>query len=522
MILASRSTHRQMAVNMASSIAVFALNLCVSFFLTPFIVAKLGTAAYGFVGLSNNIIGYTSLLTVALNSMAGRFVTVKVHEGNLKHANIYLSSVFFANLLLAGVIFVILAIVVVFLPDWINIPSDLVGDVRLLFSLLAISCCLGLLTGVVSVSTFIRNRLDFSNIRSLVGTVIRVCLLLLMFGLLPPRLWYLGISVVVMEVYALSTNYWFFKELTPELKIKISYFDFGKLREIIASGAWNILNKLSEILSRGFDLLLANLFIGALAMGQLSISQVLPVMVISFVSMISGNFAPEFTRLYAKQDWVALKQELLTSVRISSFISCFPLPILYAYSDIFYSLWLPSENSALLYYLTLLGSFASSVSMPQEPLWNIFTITNRVRQSSLNLIYNSIGSFAVILIAMFFIKDTIVALFVLAGTRTCFGLVRCLTFLPSYGAKCLGFDKSTFYPLIWRNFCNIIIITVVSILLKIFVLEYNWISLILGCLFTVIVSVLSSSYLVLNKKDKEILKGKAFEMLHLKLTAKKI
>lgn len=70
-IVKERSTHRQMAVNMLSGICVFALNLCVSFFLTPFIVGKLGTAAYGFIGLSNNIIGYSGLLTIAVNSMAG-------------------------------------------------------------------------------------------------------------------------------------------------------------------------------------------------------------------------------------------------------------------------------------------------------------------------------------------------------------------------------------------------------------------------------------------------------------------
>lgn len=489
-------------MNMASSVAVFVLNLCVSFFLTPFIVGKLGTAAYGFVGLSNNIIGYTALLTVAVNSMAGRFVTVKVHEGDIKQANIYLSSVFFVNVILAAFIMAVLSVIVLFLPDLINIPVELVGDVRVLFSLLALSTCLGLMVGIISVSTFICNRLDFSNIRTLIGTVIRVVVLLLLFGLLPPRLWYIGISVVVMGIYGILTNYWFFRNLTPELIIKRRYFDFQKLKEVTLAGAWNILNKLSEILSRGLDLLLANLFVGATAMGQLSLSQTLPVLVIGFVSTIAGNFAPEFTRLYAKGESFALKTELLTSVRLSSFIVCIPLSIVYAYSDIFYSLWLPTENTKLLYYLTLLGSFASSISMPQEPLWNIFTITNKVKESSLNLLYNSICSIAVLIGAMFIVDDTIIALYIIAGTRTAFGLIRCLTFLPNYGAKCLGFSSSIFYSAIARSFVNIAIITILSLVFKHYAMHISWLSLVTGALFTAFVGVLSATLIVLKKSDR--------------------
>ena len=130
-----RNVNRQKALNMASSIAVFVLNLCVSFFLTPYIVEKLGTSAYGFVGLSNNIINYSTLLTVAVNSMGGRFVTVSAHRHDIKEANIYMSSVFFANLTIAILILCIFIIVTLFLPELIRSPSSLVLDVQTLFFL---------------------------------------------------------------------------------------------------------------------------------------------------------------------------------------------------------------------------------------------------------------------------------------------------------------------------------------------------------------------------------------------------
>lgn len=499
------SNNRQLVLNMASSMAVFALNLCVSFFLTPFIVKTLGTAAYGFVGLSNNIIGYASLLTVAINSMAGRFITISVHKNDYTQANAYVSSIFFANIILASFILASFIVVTIFLPHLINIPPDLITDVQTLFITLGISSCLGLLTGVFSVTTFIRNRLDISNTRSLFGTIIRVVLMLALFGLFIPKLWYFGVAALVMNVYVISTNFYFFRKLTPDLHIRRRFFKFSKIKEVTASGAWNIISRLSGILSKGFDLLLANLFISAWAMGILSITLVIPSLVLSFFGSICGNFSPNFTKLYAEGNMQGLKNDLLKSIRLCGFVCCIPLSIIFAYSDIFYRYWLPSENCDLLYLITVLGSFGMVVAMPLEPLWNIFTIANKVKRSSLNLLYNSVASFAVVLASMFVVESDFARLIILASTRMVFGAIRCVSFLPLYGSKCLGFKRSTFYPITIKNVINIIIVTGGSILFKLFFLESSIAGLIIGAIFTTVFGFALSFYTILQKNDRQYL-----------------
>lgn len=492
-----------MAINMASSICVFALNLCVTFFLTPFIVGKLGTAAYGYIGLSNNILGYTSVLTVAINSMAGRYVTLKMHERQYTEANKYMSSVFYSNFAISCVIIIGVIIATVFLPDLIRIPIPLVSDVKTLFLLLGISSCIGLMTGIISVGAFIRNRIDITNVRNLIGSFMRVSLLLLLFGILVPRLWYVGFTILVMNMYVLVSNYVFLRRLTPELTLSYRYFDWKHVKEVTLSGAWNILSKLSEILSRGFDLLLANLFISAKAMGLLSITQAIPLMIVSFFAMLSGNFAPEFTRLYAIKDFDKLKAELLKAVRMTGFLSCIPLSIFFAYGDVFYGLWLPKENAGILYLLSCLGTFGLIFGMPQEPLWSIFTITNKVKQSSLNLFYNSIAIFLTVLLSVILIKDDMVRLICLAGIRSLYGTIRVTTFLPVYGAKCLGFNKTTFYPLIIRNLFNVCLITGLSIIIKKLFMSHTWISLIIGSVATTIIGILIASFTVLKQNDRK-------------------
>lgn len=501
--LKERATHRQMAINMLSGICVFVLNLCVAFFLTPFIVSKLGMAAYGFIGLSNNLISYTAILTIAINSMSGRFVTVKVHEGNLSDANGYMSSIFYANLLMSGIILIGVIIASVYLQYLIDIPENLVSDVKALFLMLGISSCIGLMTGVISVGAFIRNRLDVTNVRNMAGSFLRVVLLLLLFGLLPAKLWYVGITMVIMNLYTLSANYYFYRVLTPELQIKFEFFDLKKLMEVISAGAWNILTRISDILSRGVDLLLANLFISASAMGLLSIVLTIPMLILSFFSIISGNYAPEFTRLYAIGDFEALKKALLQSVRLTGLLCCIPSSIIFAYGDIIYNVWMPGEDSGLLYMLTCLCSIGMVFGLPQEPLWNIFTITNKLRKSSLNLFYNSIMIFVTVMVAMFVIDDNMNRLIALALIRNIYGTIRVTTFLPIYGATCLGYDRWTFYPPIIRNVVNVAIVTSISLMVKHAFLSSGWMSLFAGVVFTASIGFVISFFTVLKGSDRE-------------------
>ena len=72
---------KSISINFIASMIVFAINLGISFFLTPFVTKRIGTEAYGFVSLANNFVNYATLITIALNSMSGRFVSVAIHQG---------------------------------------------------------------------------------------------------------------------------------------------------------------------------------------------------------------------------------------------------------------------------------------------------------------------------------------------------------------------------------------------------------------------------------------------------------
>ena len=79
-----KSRGKQISFNMIASIVSFVVTIGISLFITPIIVEQLGSEAYGFVTLSNSFVSYAALITVALNSMESRFVSISIYQNDYK------------------------------------------------------------------------------------------------------------------------------------------------------------------------------------------------------------------------------------------------------------------------------------------------------------------------------------------------------------------------------------------------------------------------------------------------------
>lgn len=497
-----RGKNKQLAINMVATVVTFVVNFGINFFLSPFIVRSLGTAAYGFVGLSNNIIGYTSLITIALNSLAGRFITIKYTQGKYDEANRYFSSVFYSNLVLSAIIVLTMGACTIYLEYIFDIPEELVFDVKLLFCLLVINTVIGLLANIYSIAVFVKNRLELSSIRGIIGNLIRAVVLCVMFGLLTPHLWYLGLAGILVSIYSAYTNYKFTNILTPEFKISRANWDFSKVKELIISGSWNVISKLNDMLSQGLDLVVANLLIGPVAMGTFSISKIIPTFVLQFFSQMGAVFAPSLTQQYAEGKIDEMRDALLQSVRIMGFIATLPTVCLYSFGLEFYTLWLPTQNAQELYVLTILGTCGTIFSMPQEGLWSIFTVTNKIKYTSIFLLIQNVVSFSLILFVIPFVEGLFMKLCVFSIVRSVVAIAKNLLFLPLFGAKCLNLSYKTFYPPVIKSFLSFCVAFSFAYSLHLVITADSWITLTVALVCAVVIALIVNSVVILRKSDR--------------------
>ena len=195
---------------MVAQMMAFAINLGISS-LTPYIVKYVGEEAYGFVGLANNFTGYATIITTALNSMAGRFITLSIHRGEHEDTSKYFTSVVMANLFISFFLTIAGGLVLVFLDRLVNVPGNILSDVTLLWALLFASFIIGLVGNVFGVATFARNRLELSSLQRVISNVINAVILVVAFLLFQPHVWYLGLSAVVCGLYTIGTNVYYTK-----------------------------------------------------------------------------------------------------------------------------------------------------------------------------------------------------------------------------------------------------------------------------------------------------------------------
>ena len=223
---------KQTSLNMISQVIAFVINMAISFFLTPFIKKNLPTGAYGFVTLSANFISYATLITTAVNSMAGRFIAVAYYKGDKEDVVKYYSSVIVANVVLCFLLSIPALFLILFLPSIINVPANLVQDVTALFILVFSHFFIDLIGSSYSNAGYVVNRLDMVAMRKTEATLLKGVLSFAIFALLLPRLWFVGVVQLACSTYNFFRNYQIHKKLMPEIRIDVRKFDFSKIGSV--------------------------------------------------------------------------------------------------------------------------------------------------------------------------------------------------------------------------------------------------------------------------------------------------
>ena len=156
-----------MVINLTANIFAFLVSFIISFFITPLIVKTVGKETYGFWGLANNFVNYIMVLTVAMNSLAGRFVTISIHRGEEQEAKSYFNSVMITNLTTALLLVIPGILFVANLEYFLEMPVGNYLDIKLTFAFVFAAFCVNLTSSVFSIAIFAKNKIYLASIRTI-------------------------------------------------------------------------------------------------------------------------------------------------------------------------------------------------------------------------------------------------------------------------------------------------------------------------------------------------------------------
>ena len=497
--------NKQFVINTITTAVNLVIHFAISFFLTSYLVNAVGSTAYGFYGMANNIVNYALIVTNALNSLSARFIGIGVHNKDYKSAKMYYSSVFAGDLVFALIILLPSCFAIYNLEHLIHIPSELMFEVKLLFLIIFLNMCVNIVFSAFGCVYTIKNRLDITALLQLSSNIVKSAILIVLYVLLKPSIVYLGVATLIATLIIAFGNLFFTKKYMPEIGLDISFAKLKGIKEIVTSGIWNSLNQLSITLLNGLDLLIANLMVSAEAMGVLSIAGTIPGVISTFISSLSNMFTPKYLELYSHGDYPSLLKEVKNSIRFMTVVSVMPISFLIAFGVPFFKLWTPNTDIKMLYILSVIiilphfsGGAINSVNY-------LYTVANKIKWPAIILLLTGVTNVVTVFVCL---KFTSLGVYAIAGVSTVIGFLRNIFFNAPYAARCIKKPIYTFWPDMLKSLvCLLFAVAVGTVVNGLFKID-TWLKLILiGGICTAFTGLLVA-IAVLSKEQKHFVISK--------------
>jgi membrane protein EpsK len=353
------------------------INILIGLFFTPYLIEKLGIAVYGLIPLANSVIQNFSLINYSLNSSAGRYLSIDITNGSKRSANQTFNTAFWGNIGLLFITVLILIALINFIPNFFNIPKGYEHSAQILFLAIIISYFLTIIRTNFSISSWVKNRFDLSNLVLAISYALRVGLVVLFFQFIKPQIIIVGVGLLIAELVCLIGNIAIWKKLTPELTINIRYFDKSRVKRIFGTGGWLLINQVAAHIFNSSDLIIINLFIGAEEAGIYGALLTFPTLIQRLTTSISHVLSPIIVKKFAINEQESIFDISYKSLKYLGFFIALPIGLICGTSESIMKIWLGAEFADYnLLIVLLVGYFLITSSI--APLFSITLAMNKV------------------------------------------------------------------------------------------------------------------------------------------------
>ena len=476
------------------------LSIGTTFFLSPYIVETLGEEANGFTQLAGNFVNYASLITLALNSMAGRFITMHYYKGEIDKSNQFYSSIMIANVAIILLLIVPASILLLNLESIVNIENANIFHVKLLFAFVFGNFFIAQINSVLGITTYVSNQQYIINGINLIRMILNALCLIFFFTIFTPKIYYVSLVAILLSVVAIPIYFIVSRKTLPDLKLSFRCFNIRTVWKMFSAGIWNVVTQCGNILMTGVDLLLANLMISPTAMGVLSVSKIMPNCITQIAGDSSSSFSSNLTIAYAGGDSNNIIKSLRFSMKFSSILVSIPLMVLCVYGKSFYSLWQPTLDAQTLSTLSFLACIQFIPLAGPQVLNNVFTSTNKLKFNSLSILFSGVINIAAVVLL---VKFTNLGLFGITAASATIFILRNLVITIPYAAKILNLRWYTFYKDVLTSCLCCLINGIFCGLFQFLISPTSWFKMIISVFCACIFSLISLFIVLLTKEERQ-------------------
>lgn len=506
-----QSSRLKLIIGMTANLVACLTQLLINFFLSPYILKQLGEASYGFITLATNFTEYIALITVSINSMAGRFISIEYNQGNKRGANEYFSSVFWFNFVVSAMIFLATILFLTRIDSIINVDAALIDDVRITFMFTFVNTIVSFISTCYIAVLLAIDRMDINAYIQILSKFVGLLVIIVLFSYFMPRIFYFSFANLISTIVVLVLLCTVKKRFTPELNIKLDNFSIHRLSVLAKSGFWFLLSNISSLLLTGMDLLMANLILDQGAMGRLAVAKQLPIAVGSLLGYFSNVYTASFTRLVACGKKNELVEEVKYTLRTLGVFLTTPFAGIIVFGVEFFRLWLPQSiytesDINQIYILTMLTMANVIVNAYMYSIHSLYIAIDKVKKYSLIIFLCSIVS---IVSTLFILMSTSLGVYAIAGTSTIVLSLVNLIWVPTYAEHILQLKKFTFIFTIIKNYIALVLTILLFRAVQRITIITTWRDFILTAFVCALMGYLINFMIIMNSEER----GKFFGLV---------
>jgi O-antigen/teichoic acid export membrane protein len=436
---AARAQHHRLGRNIFSNWTGYAVNLLVSFLISPFLVHNLGDVGYGIWAVTLQLCGSFSLLDIGLRTAVTRYLTHHHTRDEREQANVVFASAF----MLLGTLAILVASLGVLLAthvhSFIDIPATMNRDARWTVMLIGLTVAItfpGALFGGALVSL---SRYDILNLTNITTIVVRA---LLWWWVVSAGYGIVGVAAVrvISDCVLYGFQFLFAWRLYGGFRLRARREEVGPcLRILFQFSVFSFLLGISQRLILASDKLVAGVLLGVASVTYYAIGISLVEHLRGMLFTVTSVLVPLSTSLDAKGDRKALGDLLVRGSRLNLLLI---LPVIAGFLILgqpFIALWMGERyaeaSGTVLLLLSIPLFFAPMRSTCSQVLYGM----NRHKFNAYSQLVEAVTNLG---LSIFLAKQ--IGLYGIAW-GTLIPAVAQGFVLPAYTARQLGIGRVSYY-----------------------------------------------------------------------------
>jgi O-antigen/teichoic acid export membrane protein len=346
------------------------VSLFIGFFISPYLIRKLGPEAYGIWSLTFALVEYYWFFDLGFRSATTKYVAHYHATGEPDKVREIINTGLFYLILVAAGILVLLAIVLPWIQAFFHIPEAWQGGFRVLVWMITVNWCMSLVFNLLTGTIEAVQRFDTSNRITITAATVRAVatftVLYLGYGLIA-----VGAAVFLGQFVGYIAAWFCFRRIFPDQRLSPRYANRRTLRMMWNFGRHTFVSAIGMQAQTQSAPVLIGHFLPTDFVGYFNLPGKLLQYTVDFVGRIGAVTNSNTAELAARGEFETLSR-LAVYVNRYSLVIFMPLAVLLlTHGDRFFVLWVGPEFAArsapvlpilvVGYVIAIVGQYSASM-----------------------------------------------------------------------------------------------------------------------------------------------------------------